>query len=176
MSGAVVTTDPRASTASVLRSPILLSDRSTRVRHALGSKLCRAASAACHRADVLRSRLDAGPARSPGNLVVRNIRGRYDPQTLGVKTISRHPWYWSPVWNPMRAPVAMRASTDVMPAAQRVYWYARRGGVAAREINRIPAVCRPTDESRLWAAGIRQRDRDGSTCPLRVGLRATIRS
>jgi FMN phosphatase YigB (HAD superfamily) len=45
---------------------------------------------------------------------------------------------------------------DVMPAARRADWYARRVGVAAaREINKIPAARRPAGESRLRAAGIR---------------------
>ena len=41
----------------------------------------------------------------------------------------------------------------VIPAARRADWYARRVGVAAaREIKKIPAARRPTNESRFRAA------------------------
>src|SRR6185437_15578900 len=44
---------------------------------------------------------------------------------------------------------------QVIPAARRADWYARRVGVAAaREINVIPAARQSTDESRVRAAGI----------------------
>ena len=53
--------------------------------------------------------------------------------------------------------VAAASAWVLIPAARRADWYARRVGVAAaRKINKIPAARRPTNESRLRAAGMRR--------------------